>query len=401
MKILEVISTPPYAWASGGCARVTYEISKELVRRGHEVTILTTDMHQPKHRYIGEQIEYIDGIKVIRCKSISNYLAWKYKLYFSPGIIFYIKKHLKEFDIVHLQDLISIHAIYTNKYCNKYNVPYILTTHGSIPWLLENNRVNHLYFDNWGKNILFSAKKIIALTNNEYHQIKSTGVINKKIKIIPNAIDLSDYENLPSNGTFKSKFGIHPNQKIILFLGRIHKIKGINLLLDSYAEIIKEIGNVKLVIAGPEDGFLNTLEKQIVDLNLVDKVLLTGPLYDQDKLSAYVDCDVYVLPSIYETFPMTVLEACACGKPVIITDRCGIADIVNNSVGLVVKYDKTELKNAILKILSDPDLNIKFGQEGKKLVYGTLNWKNVSIELERLYLEVLNENNNNANGKSR
>ena len=120
MKILQIVSTPPFAWATGGCARVVYDISKELVKRGHDVTILTTDLYEPGKRFpYKANPEFIDGIRIIRFKYISNWLAWKNKIYISPGLIWYLKNHLQEYEIIHLQDLISVHAVATVKYCKK------------------------------------------------------------------------------------------------------------------------------------------------------------------------------------------------------------------------------------------------------------------------------------------
>ena len=88
MKILQIISTPPFAWATGGCARVAYDISKELVKSGHDVTMLTTDLYEPNQRYISKtNPEYIDGIQIFRFKQVSNWLAWKHKISISQRLI--------------------------------------------------------------------------------------------------------------------------------------------------------------------------------------------------------------------------------------------------------------------------------------------------------------------------
>ena len=117
-------------------------------------------------------------------------------------------------------------------------------------------------------------------------------------------------------------------------------------------------------------------------------MIVTGPLYDREKLEAYVDADVYVLPSIYETFPNTVLEAWACGTPVVVTDRCGIADLVNK-VGYVVEYDENQLQDAIFKFLSDEELRKRLEAAGKKLVREEFSWGKVVGKIERLYETVL------------
>ena len=130
------------------------------------------------------------------------------------------------------------------------------------------------------------------------------------------------------------------------------------------------------------------LKKLIADLGISDRILFTGPLYGQEKLKAYVDADVYVLPSSYEIFGITVLEALACGTPVIVTDRCGIADVIDGQAGLVVPYNEEQLRNAVLKLLNDDKMRQRFSQKGKLLVREKFNWERIVEQIEGLYERV-------------
>ena len=118
----------------------------------------------------------------------------------------------------------------------------------------------------WGKRILEHATKIIALNKMEAEQYKTMGVDESKIEIIPNGIDVSYYGDLPERGSFREKYRIKDNEKVILFLGRIHKIKGVDLLVDAFSEVIRDIDDVKLVIVGPDHGYLSLVEERINDL---------------------------------------------------------------------------------------------------------------------------------------
>ena len=155
------------------------------------------------------------------------------------------------------------------------------------------------------------ASRVIALTEAEVEQYKEVGVDTAKIEVVPNGINLSEYEDLPEKGEFRGKYDIKPDERIILYLGRLNKIKAPDLLIKSFAELSNEMKCVKLVMVGPDDGCMENLNHLLRSKDLEDKVLFTGPLYNQDKLEAYVDADIYVLPSLYETFPNTVIEACA------------------------------------------------------------------------------------------
>lgn len=389
MKIAQVISTPPFAWATGGCARVAYELSKELANRGHDVTILTTDLYTPNQRYTpNNDSKYHDGIKIIRFKYISDILAWKHKVYLSMDLVKYLNRHISEYDLIHLQDLISIHAFATAISCKKNNIPYILSTHGSIPWLYEKNIINFIYNFVCGKLILKYASKILASNEVEANQCKKIGINENKLEIVPNGAPLFNLESLPRKGEFREKYSITLDEKIILYLGRLHEIKGIGLLIDAFSDL-GDNPKIKLVIVGPDDGYLEELKDKIVKFKIQNKVVLTGPLYDNDKAGAYIDADVYVLPSRYECFPISVLEACFFEIPVIITNRCGIADSIEGKCGFAIDYNKDKLKEALASILNNPELSRSFGKAGRRLVETRFNWTSVATQIEGIYLKCI------------
>lgn len=378
-KILIIISTPPFAWETGGCARGTYEMCKELAKT-NTVNLLTTDIYTPTKRYDQNKlIEVIDNVKIIRFNVLSYYLAWKYKIYLSLGMNKFIKNKVKEYDVVHLHDLISPQAVVTAYYCKKFNIPYVFSAHGSLFWLKQNGILNKLYYK-FGLNIIKEASKLIALNDIEKNQYIELGGDPKNIEIVPNSIDNKDYENLPKPGHFRKKYGIE-NKKIILYLGRINKIKGIDLLIDAFSLINKK--DTILVIIGPDEGFLSKLKLQVKKLGIKKQVLFIGPLFETEKFEAYIDADIYVLPSRYEMFPHTVLESLACGTPVIITEKCCISNLIGES-GKVTIFDKVSLKNDIIELL-DKKNNKKSSIYGKKLVKQKFDIKITANQMVEIY----------------
>lgn len=378
MRILQVI--PYFTPKRGGDVNVCYNLSKQLVNRGHEVTIIATDF------------EFDEGY----AKSLVNVRIIPFKVTVRIGLFLislsmkkWLKKEIKNYDVIHLHNLQSYQNNVVYHYARKYGIPYVLQAHGLAPRMMKRSMLKKLYNWVWGYSILKTASKAFALTKMELDEHKEMGVGEDRIEIVPNGIDLSEYEAPPRRGEFRKKYGIKDDEKIVLYLGRIHKIKGIDLLVNAFAEIVEELDNIKLIIVGPDYGFLSILKRQIEGLKIGNKILFTGPIYGRDKLEAYVDADVYVLPSVYEAFPTTVLEAWACGTPVIITDRCGIADIVDGRAGCVVEYDKDQMQNAIIKILSDEELRRGFREEGRKLVKNEFGWEGVVLDIEKIYLGLI------------
>jgi glycosyltransferase involved in cell wall biosynthesis len=382
MRILQVIPSfsPSHA---GGVTGVVYQLSRVLARRGHTVTIYTTDFELDE-----EFIDSLEGVKVYPFRSIKLGRIG-FGFYFTPGMIQRFRKEIKNFDIIHMHHYITFQNVVACHYAQKYNIPYLLQAHGGVARQLGRKWVNKFHDTLFGYRILKGASRLIVLTPVEAGQYKSMGLSEDKIEVVPNGIDLSEFEKLPPRGEFRRKYGLIPSQKIILFLGRIHKIKGLDLLAKAFADLSKPLNSIRLVIVGPDDGHLSSLKKLIADLKISDKVLFTGPLYGQEKLKAYVDADVYVLPSVYETFPVTVLEAWACGTPVVVTDRCGIADVINGQGGLVVPYDKEQLQQALLHMLDDDKMRLRFAEKGRLLVREKFNWERIVEQEEEIHRKIL------------
>ncbi|MBI5459244.1 glycosyltransferase [Methanobacterium sp.] len=377
MKILQVIE---WFFPRSGVVQSTYNLTKELICRGHDVTIITTDFDFDEDFAKG-----LENVEIIKFKTISS----KFNFIYSPSMKIWLKENLESYDVIHLQDFRTYQNWVVHKYAKRFKIPYSLQAHGSVLPFFSNELLKKIYDLFFGYDILNHADKLIALTDVEVEQYKLMGVDEKKIVIVPNGIDINQFKNLPSKGKFKDNYCIQKNERVILYLGRINKIKGIDLLVNAFLHLTKELDNIRLVIVGPDSGFLSELEKQI-DPTIKNKMLFTGPLYGKDKLEAYVDADVYVLPSIYETFPLTVLESLACGTPVVVTDVSGISDIIDNKVGFVVK-ESNAMTKAMLTLLKDPKLSGKFSVNGKKVIKEEFSLEIVVEKMECVYKEIIHK----------
>ena len=386
MKILQMIPAFYPAMAYGGTVAVSYQISKELVRRGHEVTVYTSDTLDKDHRQETKFSE-IEGIKVYYFRNLSNRLAW-HRLVVTPELIPQLSKCIKNFDIIHLHGPRNFQNIFAHYYAKKYNIPYVLQVHGSVLPTFQKQRLKKIFDLFFGYEILKDASKVIAQSETEVEKCEKMGVSEDKIVTVPNGIDTSEYEILPKRGEFRWKYSIREDEKVVLYIGRLHRSKGIDLLVKAFADLVKELEDVKLVIVGPDDGFLSTLKRQIKDFQIGDKILFTGPLYERNKMAAFVDADVFVTPS-FTGFPVTFLEACACGTPIITTNNSDKLDWIHGKVGYVVEYDKDQLRDAIFKILSDVELRRYFGEGGKKLVREKFSWDIVVEQLEKIYGDII------------
>lgn len=361
----------------GGVVEVASRLSEALVQRGHRVSVYTSDFEWDQ--------EYVDSLSSV---NVSPFHIWldPTKFRFTPSLIWKVKKELKEFDIIHMHNYRNFANIVVHHYARKYRIPYVLQSHGSAATYFQKGALKRVFDKLWGYRILNDASTTFAVTKTEAQQYMDIGISHNKIDIVPNGISLSEYEELPPKGDFRKQYGISNDDTIILYLGRVNKIKGIDCLVKAFAQLRKNIPATKLVIAGPDDGYFSRLKNIVYELGIECDVVFPGPLHDKNKISAYVDAAVYVLPSNYEIFGMTLLEAWACGTPVITTDQCGLADVVaNNQAGLVVPYDSNSLHDALYHILNDEECQQRFGENGKSLVRNQFNWEKIAKQVEDIY----------------
>jgi glycosyltransferase involved in cell wall biosynthesis len=373
-----------------GITSVVYNVTKELAKRGHEVTVYTSDMadlHGNNSLHSGHLL--INGVNVYYSKSV-----WRSKTFIAtPSMFSVLSKNLCNYDVVHIHDCRSFQGITTYLFAKLKKVPYVFQPHGSYFSSLSDSphtAIAKVVLDKLisGK-IIRNASKIIVLSEMEGEQYKRKGVSDRKVVIVPNGISLSEYSDLPPEGYFKKKFGIQDGRKIVLYLGRIHKTKGIDFLIKTFAHLIKamECNNTLLVIAGPDDGYLAEAKSLATSSGISDSVLFTGFVDGKDKLAALVDADLFVTPSFYG-FPVTFLEACAVGIPIITTTLGDTLAWINGNTGFVTQPKYSDFARAAKMIISDVELAEKFSRNCRETVGAFFSIEKVVDKLEQVYLEV-------------
>ncbi|WP_409200577.1 glycosyltransferase [Methanobrevibacter sp. DSM 116169] len=385
MNILHVVSSFTPCFSHGGVVNASYEIAKAQVRDGHNVTVFTTD--NCKERLNVKDNVNLDGINVHYFRNISNSFKNTFTIDSPLKLNSTLKKEISSFDIIHIHEHRHTLAILTVKHALKQKIPYVLQSHGSVLPFFQKESLKKIFDKLWGFKILHNASKVFALTEVEKEQYLKMGILEDKIEIVPLGINLKDYENLPSKGNFRLKHNFSNDSKLLLFLGRIHEIKGLDLAIESLNLLKNE--DYKLAIVGEDYGFKSTLEKLIKKYSIEDKVIFTGPLYKNDKKEALIDCDVFLMPSRYESFTTSGLEAMACSTPLILTNNNHICSWVNNNVGICCNYDKKELSIAINELLDNVDLMDKFSKKGLELVKTKYNWNIIDKNIIQIYNDVI------------
>jgi len=396
MKILHVAHFFYPCLSAGGVVNASYQIASKQ-SEDNDVKVISSDSCKERLRFPNGRYDVdVDGIKVDYFRNLSNGFKLKTMLDTPLAAPFKIRNDIKGYDIIHIHEHRQTLAIFASYFARKNNIPYVVQAHGSVLPFFQKEGLKNIFDKVFGFKILHNASCVFALTEVEKEQYLKRGVDEDKIEIVPLGINLDEYENLPDYGKFRSKFNIGENDKLILFVGRIHEIKGLGLLIDSFNDLINQhnenhsledisSSSIKLAIVGPDDGYLVKLEDKIKEYSLEDNVIITGPLYKEEKQEALVDCDLFVMPSKYESFTTSGLEAMACSKPLVLTKNNHIHDWVDGNVGLACDDNKDSLREAIEKVLFDEDLSLIFARNGQKLIKEKYNWDIINDQILEIY----------------
>ena len=395
MRILQVISFYPPALSFGGPPQVMFSLGRELARRGHSLSVYTTDALDSEDLKvrIGQQDDDIDGIKVHRFRRVrySSMMPTHFFKFLVTGVEEQCLRELGSFDIIHITGFRRLLAIKCSSWADKMKVPYVISVFGDFgvlnnPLMQMLRKLFHYY---GGQRIVKGASALLVQTPHEGTLCLPYNP-DGKIVDMPLPVDLTAFSRLPRRGIFRQKYGINKAEGIILFLGRIHRYKGIPLLVETFAELLKKGQNYRLVIAGADVGYKTSLVKLIKELRIAEMVTFTGPIFGEDKLEAYVDADVFVTtPIVYEETSLAALEACACHTPVIINEHNAIPGLEEYEAGYQIRRGKKELESTLLRILSDSASREKMGQNARRLIEERYRLELVADRLEKLFLEII------------
>jgi len=386
MKILQVIPYYYPAWRFGGPVRVAYDISKKLAENGHYVVVYTSDI-KDENTQVDACFKIVENVNVFYFKNLSTFMS-RMKIYILPSLLLAAKRNLKSFDVVHIHgNRTSLNPL-IYYFLKKHSIPYIVVAHGGIP---RNKMPMQLWIYDllFGFRFLKDASKVIALNHVEAEQYRSMGIRDEKIEIIPNGIDLAEYTDLPPKGSFKENYNIPLESKLILYLGRIHSSKGIDLIINSFSLVLERIkyGSTILVVIGPDDGYLDEVKSLAESVGVLDSVLFTGFVSAEVKRKALVDADIFVTPS-FSGFPMTFLEACATGTPIITTTLGDCLEWIDSKAGFVTLPTSSDLSDAMYTLLTDDELREKFSENCRAIVRSEFSMEVIIEKWEKLYKNV-------------
>lgn len=383
---MHILHLSPYykpAYAFGGVARAVEGMAGALVKRGHQVTVLTTDALDQTARYGGAADEVADGVRVLRCPNASPWLRGKLNLSTPRGMKKTAALILPHVDALHIHEFRSAENLLVAPTAQALGKPIVLSPHGTLALGTGRGRLKIGWDRLLGAGAARRVDHVIALTQAELAEAQklweSFGRQSpSSFSIIPNGVHLNDFADLPDANDFRRRYRLDA-APTVLFMGRLQRRKGLDALIQAFQQAGVE--HSRLLIAGPDEGMLKTIQ------GLADgdrRIVITGYLRGADRRRALAAGDVFALPAVGEGLSIAVLEAMAAGMPVILSPGCNMDEVEAAGAGYVAA-SAADFADKLRPLLMDGSLRARMGKAARRLIAAKYTWEAIAIQLEALY----------------
>jgi glycosyltransferase involved in cell wall biosynthesis len=360
MGELRILQVTPYfegAWGYGGIPRVAAVLSTALARRGHDVTVCTTDVCDASARLAdGGRARRLrpwpprtgrEGVELRVFPNLSNRLAWRLQLFQPIGLRRWLRAHARRFDVAHVHGHHHLPGAIAASELRRAGVPYLVAPNGTAPRIGRRRLAKALFDATLGRGILAGAARLVAVTEAERAQLESLGVPPERIRVVPNPLDLDEFD---AEAPRRAPAPAEPGARIA-YLGQLTPRKQVDVLVRALARLPEA---TSLVVAG-DGGCGRPLRALALELGLGSRVRFAGLLRGRERLDALAAADVVAYAGRDEIFGLVPLEALLCGTPVVVADDSGCGEVIGRIGGglLVPPGDAGALAGALASVLAD------------------------------------------------
>jgi glycosyltransferase involved in cell wall biosynthesis len=385
MKILHVI--PSVGPLRGGPSFAVRSIASGLTACGVETHVATTDDNGP-----GRRLDVEFGRPSIENGVTYWYFPRQSSFYlYSAPFTAWMWRHAADYQLIHIHAVFSYCSNMAAYIASRLGVPYVVRPLGVLNrWGMEERRpwLKRLSFALIERHVLKNAAFIHYTAEQERMEAAQCGFEDRPM-IIPNPVETPDANGV--KGELRRLYPELHSKRVALFLSRIDRKKGLDLLIPAFAGVLREIPDAALVIAGDGDLTLTqSLRERCRSLGIEKSVYWPGFLSGTAKAAALADADVFVLPSYSENFGIAVIEAMALGVPVILTDQVGVCrEVAGSNAGLVTAAEIDPLRSALVRLLADDTARATLGRNGAALARAQFSPPVVLKKLTDAYNSVL------------
>lgn len=391
MRILYAGTGYKPAYRLGGPIVSVSATAETLVRKGHQVTVVTTTANNDQDLDVPTGVPVdVEGVEVWyfprreplqKLLPFVPYLSRSIGFMYSPEMREALDRLVPAIDIVHTQGPFLYPSYAAAHAAFRHGKPLLYSQRGCFAEerLRFRGGKKRIYIAAVEKPIMKRAASLVALTEAERQSYRALGV-DRPIALVPNGVELP----APRPGAAErvaARFGIAPDALMILFLGRLHPIKGADKLLDAFARVRGEFPEAVLMVAGPNEWG--------GELPLSERVLFPGMITGDDKADVIARADLFCLPSLAEGFSNAVLEALAGATAVMISSACNFPEVESAGAGVVVEGDPEAMASSMRALLADRARLRAMGQAGRKLVAEHYSWDVITDHLIDVYRDAV------------
>ena len=386
MRVLHVI--PSVAARTGGPAVTAVELARVARDQGIESAVYSTNLGFPAQSGNPAEIEPHEVVSGVGDVSVRLFPVQRpYRLAYSRALRRALAQDVEGYDVVHIHSLYLYPQYAAAKEARKQGVPYVVCVHGALdPWLRRRGRVRKWLTDlTWQRRMLHRAA-VVHFTLEEEARLAPRVAPQRRTVILPNGVRWQDFQSLPDPSEFRDRFLDGRTGPVVLFLGRLTKKKGLDLLIRSFAIAARRHPEALLVIAGPDDEKLRPgLEALAEKEGVGDRVVFTGLLLGDDKLRALAATEVWALSSHTEAFTIAVIEALAAGLPVLVSPAVNLAgEIERAAAGMVSETAPETFGGALSDLLDDEDRRSQLGENARQFARA-YDWDALAPRIVALY----------------
>lgn len=399
MRILFSVHGYKPAWRIGGPVISVSSLAETLVTQGHEVTVFTTnsnldqDLDVPTDRIVdvqGVKVRYFRREEPLK-RYLPNikYLSQSIGTLYTPEMAAELQSVAGSVDLMHTHMPFVYPTLATARAAFRGRVPLFYHQRGVFdPERLKFRALKKLlYLSLIEKPILRKATTLIGLTEAERASYTALGV-HTPCRVIPNGITLPPPASVERNEYLMREMGIEPHRQLVLFMGRLHPIKGADRLLEAFARVAYRCPDAMLVLAGPDEfGIEAAFAAHAREAGLAARVMFPGMVSGERKSALLHRADLFCLPSDAEGFSMAILEALAHSTAVLISPRCFFPEVETVGAGRIVPPSVDQLEHALGELLAQPKALTTMGQAGRALVADRYTWQSVTSQMLDAYEE--------------
>jgi glycosyltransferase involved in cell wall biosynthesis len=390
---LNVLHLTPYyapAWTFGGVPRAVTDLARAQLAAGHRVTVLTTDVLDATAR-IPARAEVRDGVRIVRARTLAPRLRGWANLSIPLGLTTLARRLMKEngVEVVHCHELRTVENLVVVPEASRSGAHVLLSPHGTLSYRTGRGRTKRVWDALFGRRLASRIGTVVALTDVEAAEARALWtrlgmpLPDASVAVVPNGVNADEFARLPPRVTFRQARALGDGP-IILFLGRLAERKGLTILLDAFAAIARELLDATLVLAGPDFGMRGRLLAQVAARGLNRRVIFPGLLTGEDRLALLAAADVFVLPGVGEGFSVAVLEAMACGLPVVLGPGYRFPEAFAAGAAIAAPAEDAGLATILVQLLRDPG-RADVGRCGRELVQRRFGWAAIVAQLDAVY----------------